>query len=505
MRAAARDGRLPGMDIDLSDVRPGLLLGGRYRLVEQIGVGGMAVVWRARDDVLARAVAVKLLAPHARDAESLGLIRREARAAAALSHPNVAQVYDYGEAVAQGEPAPYVVFELVRGGTLLERLRSAEVPARYALRICAEVGAALAAAHAEGLVHRDIKPANIMLSPTGVKVVDFGIAAAVATCEDSADDILLGTPTYVAPERLTGSAVEPASDVYALGVLLYQLLSGATPWPAESPTRLLANHLWAEPPPLVPRTPVPGHVLDLCARCLRKDPAARPTAREATRLLAHAAGLEVVEDVPAPAAGAPVPAEPSMIIRRPRARRARWLAVGGGLVAAAGVIGLVVWRGVPAPSDHTAEPAITRSATAEPIIGRTPEPGRTHGTVLPIRPSEAVSTTTGPSVRPSVVPATPPPATPPPATPPPATPPSAPATPRERVFTSKGGTLTATCPSASTARILSWTATSPYRAGQVDTAPGPAPSGTFRHGKSQITMTVTCDAGVPAVEVDQTA
>ncbi|MEV4347776.1 serine/threonine-protein kinase, partial [Actinoplanes sp. NPDC049596] len=287
MRVAAGHGRLPGMD--------GQLLGGRYRLLTPVGRGGMAVVWRAHDDVLARTVAVKVLAPsQAGDPSSRERIRLEARAAAALSHPNVAQVHDYGETAEGGQVFPYVVMELVTGGTLLRRLSEGPVPPRFAMRIGAEVAAALAAAHSQGLVHRDIKPANVMLAPTGAKVVDFGIAAATSPGSPGAPtDEVLGTPAYLAPERLLHDAVEPASDMYALGVILYRLLGGRSPWTTNDPTQLLKHHIHVQPQPLPLLPGVPRYVADLVDRCLTKNPADRPTAREAAAALARGAGLRV--------------------------------------------------------------------------------------------------------------------------------------------------------------------------------------------------------------------
>jgi len=486
------------MDVDLTAVaRTGVVLGGRYRLDEPVGSGGMAVVWRASDTVLQRAVAVKMLASHARDPESLALIRREARAAAALSHPNVAQVHDYGESVVGDRGVPYVVFELVEGPTLLTRLRAGAVPPRFALRIGAEVGAALAAAHAAGLVHRDIKPANVMLSPTGAKVVDFGIAARKAMPRRPGET-LLGTPAYVAPERLTGNVVTPASDVYALGVLLYRMLSGHTPFADESPARVLDSHVHADPPRLVPLGSVPADVIELCMRCLGKEPATRPTAREVTRRLARAAGLEVVEDTPMPAvAGGPVPAEPSIVIRPPAPEWARislrlvGAAIAAGIVAAAGWL---IWRDGPATPSAAAPPA---SAPASAPAGALPaatfpaptvaaKPTRTLGPTnaapagLPSRPSPAARTTKV-SPSPTAAPTTP--------------------APVERVLTSAGGTVTADCPAAATARILDWSAAHGYHEEAVDAGPGAAPFVTFRHGQQRVTVTVTCSAGEPKATI----
>jgi serine/threonine-protein kinase len=261
-------------------------LGGRYKLLDELGNGGMAVVWRARDEVLGRPVAVKLLAGrYSDDPQSRARIRDEARAAATLSHPNICQVYDYGEATATG--TPYVVMELVNGPTLQQRVSGGKLPPRTVFRICGEVAAALAAAHADGLVHRDIKMANIMVTPAGAKVVDFGIAAAAGPA--SPEEMLVGTPAYLAPERLTGDLIVPASDVYALGVLLYRLLADEPPWSVESTTQMLRAHVYLDPAPLPALPGVPPAVSDLIDRCLRKNPEARPSATEVSATLADAA------------------------------------------------------------------------------------------------------------------------------------------------------------------------------------------------------------------------
>jgi hypothetical protein len=274
-------------------------LGGRYKLLHELGAGGMAVVWRARDEVLGRPVAVKVLAGRfAGDPQSRARIRDEARAAATLSHPNIAQVYDYGESTEGGAPLPYVVMELINGPTLQQRVANAPLPPRTVFRICGEVAAALAAAHADGLVHRDIKMANIMVTATGAKVVDFGIAAAVGPA--SPEEMLVGTPAYLAPERLVGGAVQAASDIYALGVLLYRLLAHEPPWTVETTTQMLNAHIYIEPSRLPVLPGVPPEVADLIDRCLRKDPAERPTAGEVSATLGDAAeaALLPVRDEP---------------------------------------------------------------------------------------------------------------------------------------------------------------------------------------------------------------
>jgi eukaryotic-like serine/threonine-protein kinase len=272
------------------------VLGGRYRLVERLGTGGMSVVWRAYDEVLSRQVAVKVLAAKlVEDPESRQMIRAEAQAAARLSHPHVTGVYDYGESIADdGSPVPYVVMELVDGRTLEDRLSRGPLPWRMSLRLGAEVAAALAAAHARGLVHRDVKPANVMLTRSGAKVVDFGIAAVAGdTGEVRPGGTVLGTPAYLAPERMAGGPVRPATDVYALGVLLYRALTGTLPWQAETTTQMIKAHVYAEPAPLPSVPGLPDGVAELCLRCLAKDPEQRPTSRQVARTLAAAAGIRV--------------------------------------------------------------------------------------------------------------------------------------------------------------------------------------------------------------------
>ncbi|MGI5237182.1 serine/threonine-protein kinase [Dactylosporangium sp. CA-139066] len=285
----------------------GQLINGRYQLVERLGEGGMSVVWRAHDRVLGREVAVKVLAPRlSADADWRRRIRNEARAAARLSHPNITSVYDYGET--DGD-APFVVMELLRGPNLDERLRSGPLPPAAAIRICAEVAAGLAAAHAEELVHRDVKPANVMLTPEAAKVLDFGIVGVVGVPDTGAGDQVLGTPAYLAPERLVSDDVTTASDVYAFGLLMYRCLTGRLPWDRETTTQMVMAHMTATPEPLPDLPNVPADVRELCMSCLAKDPAGRPAAVVVAAALARAAGIvprfSVVLQEPVP--GAPEP------------------------------------------------------------------------------------------------------------------------------------------------------------------------------------------------------
>jgi serine/threonine-protein kinase len=280
------------------------VLGSRYRLLDRLGRGGMSVVWRAYDQVLGRTVAVKLLAGDATGAARQGLIRSEARMAAQLTHPHICRVYDYGESQSEsGDRTPYIVMELLSGVTLEQRLRAGQMPLRSALRVGAQVASALAAAHSSGLVHRDIKPANVMITPSGPKVVDFGTAATAGAPDKPTSDGMQGTPAYLAPERLMDGKVMAASDVYALGVVLYRMVSGTVPWRAETVTQMIEAHQYQEPAPLPPVDGLPAEVAELCQRCLAKEPHRRPTAHEVARRLAEAvgwrvsrAGEELIED-----------------------------------------------------------------------------------------------------------------------------------------------------------------------------------------------------------------
>ena len=312
--------RPPGSRASANVVDSGHLVNGRYRLRERLGHGGMSVVWRASDEVLGRDVAVKVLAAQlAADPDTLRRLHDEARAAAALRHPNVVEVYDYGEMTHQGQTLPYVVMELVNGRSLADLVTGGALPWKLAVVIGAQVAAALADAHARGVVHRDVKPANVMVTSAGAKLVDFGISAAVGAI-DGEDGQVLGTPAYLAPERIAGGPVRPASDVYALGLLLYLTLSGHAPWPKSTVTQTLRAHLYAEPLPLPPVPGMPAVVARLVRRCLAKRPGDRPSAVELTARLGELAGLPPAKllHVPETAeAGAPAMAAPTVARRRP--------------------------------------------------------------------------------------------------------------------------------------------------------------------------------------------
>ncbi len=271
-----------------------IVLGGRYRLEEQIGAGGMAPVWRAHDEVLDRAVAVKVLtAENTADPEEFERARNEARSAAGLAHPNVAAVYDFGTSRRAGRGAAYVVMELVEGALLSEYLRTGPLNWRFAVRVGAEISAGLAAAHSHGIVHRDIKPANVVLTATGAKILDFGIAARIGAADLLPDGTVLGTSAYLAPERLDGAKVAPALDLYALGVVLYRNLTGELPWPAQTDDEMLRAHRFDPPTPLPVIEGLAPEVVRICHACLDKNPAGRPTAIAAALILAASVDAQV--------------------------------------------------------------------------------------------------------------------------------------------------------------------------------------------------------------------
>jgi hypothetical protein len=252
---------------------PGMLLAGRYQLESRIAAGAVGEVWRAGDQVLDRLVAVKLLQQgYAGHPQTLARFRAEARHAGSLTHPGIAQVYDYGEAGPAG--VPYLVLELVDGPSLAGVLDAGPLDPGAAMDVVAQVAAALAAAHATGLVHRDVKPANLLMGPDGlVKITDFGIAHAAGSAPLTQAGMLVGTPAYLAPERAAGEPATAASDLYALGIVAYECLTGAPPFHG-TPIEVAGASRFQPLPPLPAAVPAP--VASLVADLAAKDPAARP-------------------------------------------------------------------------------------------------------------------------------------------------------------------------------------------------------------------------------------
>ena len=372
-------------------VDSGDLIAGRYRLVERLGSGGMSVVWRADDNVLGREVAIKVLsAALAGQPELQRQIRAEARAAARLRHANVVAVYDYGELTDAGRLQSYVVMELVDGRSLADLLTGGSIPWQLAVLVGAQVAAALTAAHADGIVHRDVKPANVMVTGTGVKLVDFGISAAVGALDDH-DGQLLGTPAYLAPERIEGGPVRPATDVYALGLVLYLALAGRMPWPASTVTQMLKAHVYKRPAPLPPVPGLPPRIAQLVSRCLAKQPADRPSSIEVAELLGEVAGLPSFALMRS--AAAPTLALPRTVVRRPRRRQ---LTAAAGVVAGLLTVGGAWWAYAESPDGVAAAGPPTTCATAG---GAPASPALADGVCGPTATPAATPTSTSPPTR----------------------------------------------------------------------------------------------------------
>ncbi|WP_327225774.1 protein kinase domain-containing protein [Streptomyces platensis] len=297
------------------------MLGQRYELVEQLGHGGMGTVYRAVDHRLRRTVAVKTLSAElAMQPEFLTRFQREAHAAAALNHPGVATVHDVGEDAGGGAAEPYLVMEYVAGRTLSQVLRDGPLAVAQAVDITGQVLAALDHSHRHAIVHRDIKPANVMLTASGaVKVVDFGIAKALSEVATrlTGTGVAVGTPAYLAPEQINGAATDHRTDLYAVGCLLYELLTGRPPYTGDSPFSVMHQHLAAEPvPPSRLRPELPPAVDALIARALHKRREDRfpdaATMRTALTAAPHAAPAPA--PTPTPTALDPAAAGPALAV-----------------------------------------------------------------------------------------------------------------------------------------------------------------------------------------------
>ena len=336
-----------------SDGQAVTIADGRYELESLVGVGGMGEVWSARDGRLARPVVVKLLREQlAGDRAVRRRFETEARAAARLGHPNVVAVFDTGE----HEGRPYIVMERLAGPTLAEELRAGPMPVRAAMDMAADVLAGLSAAHAAGIVHRDVKPANVIRCERGTwKVVDFGIAKA-AGVDQTGPGAVYGTPSYLAPEILAGGVSTSASDVYSVGVLLYEALTGA---PAPPPGA-------ARGPSLASARPeVPTAVVAAVDRARSPDPAARFVDAAAMSAALGVSATGAVAAVEAP----PVAASTQVLPVAPAAPAgARRLRPGNALlaVAVALFVALIVTAALigPGGSEDAPTPPVTVADTA---------------------------------------------------------------------------------------------------------------------------------------------
>ena len=262
------------------------LVGERYEISHLLGAGGMGRVYLARDRSLSRDVALKVLDErHAENPEFVERFRREAKAAASLSHPNMLTVYDAGE----DDETPYIAMEYVPGGTLKNRIQQrGALPPRVAAGVTFEVANALAAAHEKSIVHRDIKPENVLVTDQGhAKVGDFGIARAATATAITETDLILGSVRYLSPEQAKGEEVGPPSDLYSLGVVLYEMLTGRVPFDEENPIATAMKHVTEEPASPRELDPTLPRALEaITLRLLKKDPKQR-----------HGSATELAEDL----------------------------------------------------------------------------------------------------------------------------------------------------------------------------------------------------------------
>ncbi|HNR38738.1 MAG TPA: protein kinase [Acidobacteriota bacterium] len=304
-----------------------------YRILEKLGAGGMGVVYKAEDTTLQRTVALKFLPPElTRDADAKQRFLHEARAAARLDHPNICAVYEVGESDGQ----LFLAMACYDGMTLREKLKAGPLPWAEAAALALQAAAGLAHAHGKGIVHRDIKPANLFLTTDGtVKILDFGLAKLAGASALTQTGTTVGTAHYMSPEQARGEAVDARSDLWSLGVVLYELMAGRPPFRGEYAQAVIYGILNEEPPPMTAFAPdAPAALQGVAARCLAKDPAARPAAAwELADALAACLGLE--------APTAPVS------YKLPQAARPwwrRWPAMAAALVILLAMGSVVAWR-----------------------------------------------------------------------------------------------------------------------------------------------------------------
>lgn len=357
---AMKSSRAPAVGLQLDD---------RYRLTRQVGSGGMSVVFAADDSILRRQVAVKVLAlAGTADPAPARRLLQEARTVATLRHPHIATVYDFGvHRSDDGTVTPYLVMEMLDGELLSHMLRLGRLPWRQAVSVCAELAAGLSAAHAAGIVHHDVSPANIMLTSTGVKVLDFGISALIGDAQQGVDDDVVGTAPYLAPERLGRGHVTGSADVYAAGLVLYRCLAGRLPWDASTVAEMLYAHARVEPRRLPPLG-LPRAVEDACYECLSREPHRRPSAADLAQILSREvrrteAATVRLGDVAARAPGGDGEIRTVAVdVSRPRRRLPSWrVPAGAGALCGLLALGYLLYPHGPQPT-AAAQADTTRAA-----------------------------------------------------------------------------------------------------------------------------------------------
>jgi serine/threonine-protein kinase len=387
----------------------------------------MGEVWRATDEALGRTVAVKVLRPTLlRDPGFDARFRAEARTMAALTHPNVANIYDYGRSpLAGGDSAVYLVMAYVDGQPLSERITEAgRLSVAETMSIVTQAAEALDAAHHSGIIHRDVKPANLLVGAAGsVTLVDFGVARSAAATGITTANGVLGTALYMAPEQATGRPVSPATDIYALGAVAYHCLAGQPPFVGEAALEIALRHVTDEPPPLPDDVPAAARML--VERALAKDPADRYPTAAVFSAAAAAAAMGRLAAPSSPTVAVPFPlaasgttsvlspvARPTQTARPPRSRGRTATLASAGVVLLLGLAGLAALLGSARSSDTN--PANKPPTSATPAAPAASPAATTAGPALPyssasaapVRVSGSPSTTpqpsaTAPSGRPS--------------------------------------------------------------------------------------------------------